>query len=218
MTQHNARAETRVDKLSGKAADATTTSLKTTSSKMTTKTASTTVDEQSKIDSPVAQQTSADAITSDTTAGMPIEPAAATAAPPVEMTTPTTTTTPTTATTAETATADIPTTPTAAAPETVAATASAIKERKRRIIVDDGDESPTFNPLARGAKKGRGRGRGARGRAQFLKNRRIQLTESPEKSRDDSVFTTPDGIVSIFFSSHSSFSSLFYFSLIFSWR
>lgn len=39
-----------------------------------------------------------------------------------------------------------------------------IKERKRRIRIDDDDESPTFNPLARGIRRSRGRGgRGSRG-------------------------------------------------------
>lgn len=67
---------------------------------------------------------------------------------------------------------------------------SAIKERKRRIIVDDDDESPTWQ---RGFKRTRGRGRGARGRGGLNRSQhRLQMLSSPEKSRDASVFTTPE--------------------------
>lgn len=41
--------------------------------------------------------------------------------------------------------------------------ASAAKERKRRIRIDDDDASPTFNPLGRPTGLGRSRGRGQRG-------------------------------------------------------
>lgn len=71
---------------------------------------------------------------------------------------------------------------------------SAIKERKRRIIVDDDDESPTFNPMSRGSKRAR-RGRGRKGRNN--NQRRSQLLMSPEKAREAGIFTTPDGKVCI---------------------
>lgn len=72
----------------------------------------------------------------------------------------------------------------------------ATKERKRRIIIDDDDESPTFNPLNRGIKRMRGRGRGSRGRG--LLRKKMHLIQSPEKSIDANVFTSPEGIVSLF--------------------
>lgn len=68
------------------------------------------------------------------------------------------------------------------------------KERKRRIVIDDDDESPTFNPLNRGIKRMRGRGRGSRGRGSL--QRKMHLMQSPEKSVDATVFTSPEGIVS----------------------
>lgn len=71
------------------------------------------------------------------------------------------------------------------------------KERKRRIVIDDDDESPTFNPLNRGIKKMRGRGRGSRGRS--LLRKKMNLLQSPEKSNDANVFTSPEGIVSLHF-------------------
>lgn len=72
---------------------------------------------------------------------------------------------------------------------------SVVKERKRRIIVDDDDESPTWQ---RGFKRTRGRGRGSRGRGGLNRNsqHRLQMLSSPEKSRDASIFTTPE--VSLF--------------------
>lgn len=68
---------------------------------------------------------------------------------------------------------------------------SVIKERKRRIIVDDDDESPTWQ---RGFKRTRGRGRGSRGRGGLNRGsqHRLQMLSSPEKSRDASIFTTPE--------------------------
>lgn len=95
-----------------------------------------------------------------------------------------------------------------------------IKEKKRRIRIDDDDESPTFNPLTRGIRRGRGRGgRGSRGGARGalrMQQRQLQrnnailgnasggapqnptmfLLNTPEKSHDGIIFTTPEGKVS----------------------
>lgn len=117
-------------------------------------------------------------------------------------------TTPTLATGALATDTTTPITPSAEAAGAVAATPtapitpiSAIKERKRRIIVDDDDESPTFNPMSRGNKRAR-RGKGRKGRNN---NQRRSLPASPEKSRDAGIFTTPDGKVctSLIHASHS---------------
>lgn len=87
-----------------------------------------------------------------------------------------------------------------------AATSVETKEKKRRIRIDDDDESPTFNPMARGIKtRGRGRGRGSRGgiggrgamRGGLTTPRSgsLSLLSTPEKSRDAAVFTSPEGKV-----------------------
>ena len=85
-----------------------------------------------------------------------------------------------------------------------------VKERKRRIRIDDDDESPTFNPLVRSIRRGRGRGsrgsRGGRGANSLrhqsnLKMQRsgsIFLLNTPEKSHDSIIFTTPEGKVRSF--------------------
>lgn len=89
------------------------------------------------------------------------------------------------------------------------------KERKRRIRIDDDDESPTFNPMSRGSRgRGRGRGgRGSRGGRNIMKNiklstklasdaiDRVFMMSMPNKLNDEvgihsSNFTTPDGKVS----------------------
>lgn len=85
-----------------------------------------------------------------------------------------------------------------------------IKERKRRIRIDDDDESPTFNPMARGIRRIRGRGsrgnRGGRGAMRLqLNQQKIQRTggifllNTPEKSHDATIFTTPEGKVCVKF-------------------
>lgn len=78
---------------------------------------------------------------------------------------------------------------------------SIMKERKRRMRIDDDDESPTFNPMSRGTRRGRGRGgRGSRGRGRLRtaqqQQRSSSIISSPDKSRDGGssscgVFTTP---------------------------
>lgn len=69
------------------------------------------------------------------------------------------------------------------------------KERKRRIIIDDDDESPTFNPL-RSNKKIRGKNRRSRN-GLLLKKQKHPLTPPSDKVNENTVFTSPDGIVSI---------------------
>lgn len=73
------------------------------------------------------------------------------------------------------------------------------------MLIDDDDESPTFNPMSRGIRRGRGRGgRGNRGRGrlrtptQQSRSASNSIISSPDKSRDGGssscgVFTTPDG-------------------------
>lgn len=84
---------------------------------------------------------------------------------------------------------------------------SMIKEKKRRMHIDDDDESPTFNPMSRGTRRGRGRGgRGSRGRGRSKAGQQQQqqrtptnsnsMISSPDKSRDGGssscgIFTTP---------------------------
>lgn len=90
------------------------------------------------------------------------------------------------------------------------------KKRAPRIIPDDDDESPTFNPLNRSLTPRRGRGRGYRGRgskgrgskqvARVLLSQKIlansqtnmSLTETPERYPNGALFSTPDGKVSQF--------------------
>lgn len=74
-------------------------------------------------------------------------------------------------------------------------TPSVPKERKKRIIIDDDDESPTFNPL-RSNKKIRGKNRRSRNNL-LLKKRKCQLLSSSDKLNENAVFTSPEGIVSI---------------------
>lgn len=69
------------------------------------------------------------------------------------------------------------------------------KERKRRIVIDDDDESPTFNPL-RSSKKIRGKHRRNRN-SLLVKKRKHQLLSPSDKVNENAVFTSPDGIVSI---------------------
>lgn len=76
-------------------------------------------------------------------------------------------------------------------------TPSVPKERKRRIIIDDDDESPTFNPL-RSNKKIRGKNR-RRQNSLMLKKRKIQVLSQSDKTNENVVFTSPEGIVSYFF-------------------
>lgn len=106
--------------------------------------------------------------------------------------------------------ANASTEPTVVGQPPVDATKPEAKERKRRIRIDDDDESPTFNPMARGVRRGRGRGgRGSRGARGALKGMRQQRTpgttgvghnvfmlSTPEKSHDGIIFTTPEGKVS----------------------
>lgn len=54
--------------------------------------------------------------------------------------------------------------PAAGGEQTPSSLKSVVKERKRRIRIDDDDESPTFNPLGRATGLGRARGRGRGGR------------------------------------------------------
>lgn len=83
-----------------------------------------------------------------------------------------------------------------------------VKERKRRIRIDDDDESPTFSPVGRSVRRGRGRGgRGSRGRGGQQRAmvkigaglaESMFLLGSPEKSRDapePRAFASPEGIV-----------------------
>lgn len=73
--------------------------------------------------------------------------------------------------------------------------------RKRRIRIDDDDESPTFNPLARGIRRGRGRGgRGSRGGRGTLRRQLhrplMSILSSPDKSSGEvSPFTSPEAKV-----------------------
>lgn len=78
-------------------------------------------------------------------------------------------------------------------------TPSVPKERKRRIVIDDDDESPTFNPL-RSNKKIRGKNRRSRHGLLSKKQRKAQLLSPTDKTNENSVFTSPEGIVSSFFS------------------
>lgn len=98
--------------------------------------------------------------------------------------------------------------------EGVSNTPSYAKERKRRIVIDDDDESPTFNPLNRGMKRIRGRGRRGRSGLTRLNQRKMHLspekganslpatpslaTATPAAAQDDdsNLFTSPEGIVS----------------------
>lgn len=77
-------------------------------------------------------------------------------------------------------------------------TPSVPKERKRRIVIDDDDESPTFNPL-RSNKKIRGKNRRHRHGLLSKKQRKAQLLSPTDKTNENSVFTSPEGIVSSFF-------------------
>lgn len=88
--------------------------------------------------------------------------------------------------------------------ENVETPTTVAKERKRRMRIDDDDESPTFNPMSRGIRRGRGRGgRGNRGRGRLRtpnqqpRSASNSIISSPDKSRDGGssscVFTTPDG-------------------------
>lgn len=72
-------------------------------------------------------------------------------------------------------------------------TPSVPKERKRRIVIDDDDESPTFNPLRSNKKI---RGKNSRSRNSLLKKRKGQLLSPSDKANENVVFTSPEGIVS----------------------
>lgn len=85
----------------------------------------------------------------------------------------------------------IPTTP------TTAFTPGISKERKRRIVVDDDDESPTFNPLSRSSGK-KVRGKNRRGKHGLLKQKQRQMMfATPDKSNENAIFTSPESIVSV---------------------
>lgn len=85
----------------------------------------------------------------------------------------------------------IPTTP------TTALTPGISKERKRRIVVDDDDESPTFNPLSRSSGK-KARGKNRRGKTGLLKQKQRQmLFITPDKANESAIFTSPESIVSV---------------------
>lgn len=85
----------------------------------------------------------------------------------------------------------IPTTP------TTALTSGISKERKRRIVVDDDDESPTFNPLSRSSGK-KARGKNRRGKGGLLKQKQRQmLFATPDKTNENALFTSPESIVSV---------------------
>lgn len=77
-------------------------------------------------------------------------------------------------------------------------TPSVPKERKRRIIIDDDDESPTFNPL-RSNKKIRGKNRRNRNMSKKQRKAAQLLSQSTDKTNENSVFTSPEGIVSTVF-------------------
>lgn len=77
-------------------------------------------------------------------------------------------------------------------------TPSVPKERKRRIIIDDDDESPTFNPL-RSNKKIRGKNRRNRNMSKKQRKAAQLLSQSSDKTNENSVFTSPEGIVSTVF-------------------
>lgn len=126
-----------------------------------------------------------------TTPAAPKEIEGAVATPPPTTESEIVVTTPTTPTTLLAVTGD----PNATGDPSLLSPLSAIKERKRRIIIDDDDESPTFNPLSRSHKRAR-KGRGMRGRGKRNIQRQNLLLTSPEKSRDAAVFTTPEGKVS----------------------
>lgn len=79
----------------------------------------------------------------------------------------------------------------------VSTTPSVPKERKRRIVVDDDDESPTFNPLSRSSKKMRGKNRKNRVGLSKQKQRKLLLLGTPDgKANESAIFTSPDSIVS----------------------
>lgn len=76
---------------------------------------------------------------------------------------------------------------------TLPTTPNVPKERRKRIIIDDDDESPTFNPL-RCHKKARGKNRR---NLLSKKQRKTQLLSPSDKANENAVFTSPEGIVSI---------------------
>lgn len=85
----------------------------------------------------------------------------------------------------------MPTTP------TTALTPGISKERKRRIVVDDDDESPTFNPLSRSSGK-KVRGKNRRSKVGQLKQKQRQMAFIiPDKANENAIFTSPESIVSV---------------------
>lgn len=76
-------------------------------------------------------------------------------------------------------------------------TPSVPKERKRRIIIDDDDESPTFNPL-RSNKKIRGKNRRNTHNFMLKKQKKAQLLSASfaDKPNENAVFTSPEVVVS----------------------
>lgn len=92
-------------------------------------------------------------------------------------------------------------------------TPSVPKERKRRIIIDDDDESPTFNPL-RSNKKIRGKNRRNRQNMLLKKQRKVQLLSPTDKTNENAVFTSPEAIVSVLLHFFFVFVSCLFLSLM----